>query len=239
MSLKITRPTTKNFDKPFTTDHTYEFQRFLNDNGLEPEPKKGLVTDGSIGRAYINVGGQRKLVGWYQLWIDQSVPFGRLGDYRISADQPTAIWKPEHQKKMKITKEQKEEIAQLQKEAEGVWTIGYGHTKNVQEGQVIKQEEAESMLLHELLEYCEHVEKAVKVDLTQNQFDALVSWTYNLGPSNLNRSTLLKVVNVNNMGEVPTQIKRWNKAGGKVLDGLVRRRKAEALMFEGKDWTEV
>ena len=118
MSLKITRPTTKNFDKPFTTDHTYEFQRFLNDNGLEPEPKKGLITDGSIGRAYINVGGQRKLVGWYQLWIDQSVPFGRLGDYRISADQPTAIWKPENQKRMKVTKEQKEEIAQLQKEAE-------------------------------------------------------------------------------------------------------------------------
>ncbi len=124
-------------------------------------------------------------------------------------------------------------------DAVGVWTIGYGHTKNVQEGQVIKQEEAESMLLHELLEYCDYVEKAVEVDLTQNQFDALVSWTYNLGPSNLNRSTMLKVVNANNMGEVPTQIKRWNKAGGKVLDGLVRRRKAEALMFEGKNWAEV
>ena len=124
-------------------------------------------------------------------------------------------------------------------DAVGVWTIGYGHTKNVQEGQVIKQEEAESMLLHELLEYCDYVEKAVEVDLTQHQFDALVSWTYNLGPTNLNRSTMLKVVNANNMGEVPTQIKRWNKAGGKVLDGLVRRRKAEALMFEGKDWTEV
>jgi len=124
-------------------------------------------------------------------------------------------------------------------DAVGVWTIGYGHTKNVQEGQVIKQEEAESMLLHELLEYCDHVEKAVEVDLTQHQFDALVSWTYNLGPTNLNRSTMLKVVNANNMGEVPIQIKRWNKAGGKVLDGLVRRRKAEALMFEGKDWTEV
>ena len=118
MSLKITRPTTKNFDKPFTTDYQYEFQRFLNDNGLEPEPKKGLVIDGSIGRAFINVGGQRKLVGWYQLWIDQSGPFGRLGDYRISADQPTAIWKPENQKRMKVTKEQKAEIAQLQKEAE-------------------------------------------------------------------------------------------------------------------------
>ncbi len=124
-------------------------------------------------------------------------------------------------------------------DAVGVWTIGYGHTKNVQEGQVIKQEEAESMLLHELLEYCDYVEKAVEVDLTQNQFDALVSWTYNLGPNNLNRSTMLKVVNANNMGEVPTQIKRWNKAGGKVLDGLVRRRKAEALMFEGKNWAEV
>ena len=118
MSLKITRPTTKNFDKPFTTDYLYEFERFLNDNGLEPEPKKGLVADGSIGRAYINVGGQRKLVGWYQLWIDQSVPFGRLGDYRIAADQPTAIWKPENQQRMKITKEQKEEIKELQRQAE-------------------------------------------------------------------------------------------------------------------------
>ena len=118
MSLKITRPTTKNFDKPFTTDYLYEFERFLNENGLEPEPKKGLVADGSIGRAYINVGGQRKLVGWYQLWIDQSVPFGRLGDYRIAADQPTAIWKPENQQRMKITKEQKEEIKELQRQAE-------------------------------------------------------------------------------------------------------------------------
>jgi lysozyme len=124
-------------------------------------------------------------------------------------------------------------------DAVGVWTIGYGHTKNVHEGQVIKQKEAESMLVHELLEYCHHVEKALEVELTQNQFDALVSWTYNLGPTNLNRSTMLKVVNANNMSEVPTQIKRWNKAGGKILDGLVRRRKAEALMFEGKDWTEV
>lgn len=124
-------------------------------------------------------------------------------------------------------------------DAVGVWTIGYGHTKNVHEGQVIKQKEAESMLVHELLEYCHHVEKALEVELTQNQFDALVSWTYNLGPTNLNRSTMLKVINANNMSEVPTQIKRWNKAGGKILDGLVRRRKAEALMFEGKDWTEV
>jgi putative DNA primase/helicase len=119
VTLKITRPNKKkNFDTPFSTDYINQFSQFLADHGLEPDPKKGLIADGSIGRAYINVGGQRKLVGWYQLWVDQSVPFGRLGDYRNSADQPTAIWKPENQERRKITKEQKQEIAELQKQAE-------------------------------------------------------------------------------------------------------------------------
>ena len=117
MSLKITRPT-KNFDRPLTTDYQVEFTSFLSDNGLEPEPQKGLVADGTIGRAYINVGGKRKLVGWYQLWLDQSVPYGRLGDYRVSADSPTAIWKPENRKRQTLTKEERQEIADLQKQAE-------------------------------------------------------------------------------------------------------------------------
>jgi|TARA_R100000084_G_C4606900_1_gene126075 lysozyme len=124
-------------------------------------------------------------------------------------------------------------------DAVGVWTIGYGHTKDVKEGMTISKEQADNMLLNELDEYCEHVEKAVKVKLEQCQFDALVSWTYNLGPTNLNNSTMLKVLNKEMYDEVPTQIKRWNKAGGKVLQGLVRRREAEALLFQGKDWTEV
>jgi len=123
--------------------------------------------------------------------------------------------------------------------AAGVWTIGYGHTKDVKEGEVITKEEAESMLVHELQEYCNDVDIAVKVDLKQNEFDALVSWTYNLGPTNLNSSTMLRVLNEGKHDDVPTQIKRWNKAGGEVLKGLVRRRNAEALMFEGKDWSEV
>ena len=119
MTLKITRPSKpKNFSTPFTTDYLHQFSQFLAEHGLEPDPKKGLIADGSIGRAYINVGGQRKLVGWYQLWTDQSVPFGRLGDYRVSADQPTAIWKPENSQRRRITKKQKEEIAELQKQAE-------------------------------------------------------------------------------------------------------------------------
>ena len=122
--------------------------------------------------------------------------------------------------------------------AAGVWTIGYGHTKDVKEGNSITKEEAESMLVHELQEYCSDVDIAVKVDL-QNEFDALVSWTYNLGPTNLNSSTMLRVLNEGKHDEVPAQMKRWNKASGQVKEGLIRRREAEALMFEGKDWSEI
>ena len=73
----------------------------------------------------------------------------------------------------------------------------------------------------------------------QHQFDALVAWTYNLGPSNLNSSTMLSVLNDKQYNKVPSEMKRWNKAGGEILDGLVRRREAESLLFEGKDWYEV
>ena len=103
MSLKITGPT-KNKSKPFTKDYISQFRDFLANNGYEPDPKKGLVTDGSVGRAYINIGNQRKLVGWYQAWLDQSSPFGRIGDYRVSADQPTATWKPENSQNYRMTK---------------------------------------------------------------------------------------------------------------------------------------
>jgi lysozyme len=123
--------------------------------------------------------------------------------------------------------------------AAGVWTIGYGHTKDVKEGNFITKEDAESMLVHELQEYCSDVDIAVKVDLKQNEFDSLVSWTYNLGPTNLNSSTMLRVLNEGKHDEVPAQMKRWNKASGQVKEGLIRRREAEALMFEGKDWSEI
>jgi lysozyme len=121
----------------------------------------------------------------------------------------------------------------------GVWTIGYGHTKGVEEGMTITKAQAEDMLLEELVEYEDAVKNAVTISLDQCMFDALVSWTYNLGPSNLNASTMLKVLNAGDYDGVPAQIKRWNKAGGKVLEGLIRRREAEALLFEGKDWSNV
>ena len=121
----------------------------------------------------------------------------------------------------------------------GVWTIGYGHTKDVEEGDTISKDQAEEMLVEELHEYENYVNEYVNVALSQNQFDALVSWVYNLGPANLKSSTMLKVLNEGKYEDVPYQMKRWNKAGGKVLDGLVRRREAEALLYQGREWYEI
>jgi len=115
--------------------------------------------------------------------------------------------------------------------AAGVWTIGYGHIKGVTPESVITQEQAEQMLVEELNEYEGYINDMVTTPLSQNQFDALVSWVYNLGGGNLKASTLLKVVNQGDFDGVPAQIMRWNKAGGKVLEGLTRRRQAEADLF--------
>ena len=109
----------------------------------------------------------------------------------------------------------------------GVWTIGYGHTKGVYDGMTITQDQAEQMLLSELEEYEGYIENMVTVPLTQNQFDALVVWVYNLGPTNFKNSTLLKELNAGNYNAAGQEITRWNKAGGKVLAGLVKRREAE------------
>ena len=113
----------------------------------------------------------------------------------------------------------------------GVWTIGYGHTKDVWEDRLIIKSTADRLLAEDLAEFEEYVNTLVKVPLTQNQFDALVSWTFNLGPTNLTESTLLKKLNAGDYDAVPDEIRRWNKAVGEVLEGLVRRREAEAALF--------
>tara|TARA_Y100001951_G_C11261875_1_gene253002 strand:- start:782 stop:1237 length:456 start_codon:yes stop_codon:yes gene_type:complete len=127
--------------------------------------------------------------------------------------------------------------------AAGVWTIGYGSTNGIEEGMKISQERADMLLLEDVEIFEEAVNELVKVPLEQNQYDALVTWTFNLGPTNLKNSTLLKVLNNKEYENVPEQIKRWNKATvngeRQVLEGLVRRREAEALLFEGKEWHEV
>ena len=123
--------------------------------------------------------------------------------------------------------------------AAGVLTIGYGSTKGVKEGDTITQEQADELLLHEMSEYEGYINEMVTTDLKQNQFDSLVSWVFNLGPANLKASTMLKVLNLGNLEGVPEQMKRWNIANGKTLDGLIRRREAEALLFENKEWHKV
>ena len=113
----------------------------------------------------------------------------------------------------------------------GVWTIGYGHTKTAHEDKLIIKSTADKLLAEDLAEFEKYVDSLVTVDLNQNQFDALIAWTFNLGPGNLIESTMLKVLNEGKYDEVPYQMKRWNKAGGEVLEGLVRRREAEAALF--------
>ena len=120
-----------------------------------------------------------------------------------------------------------------------VWTLGYGHTQGLAEGASCSEEEAEIILVNALKEFETYVNALVDVELDQNQFDALVAWTFNLGPTNLRTSTLLKKLNAGEYNDVPSEIKRWNRAGGQVLDGLIRRREAEALLFAGEQWENV
>ncbi|MBR8502031.1 lysozyme [Enterobacter asburiae] len=118
----------------------------------------------------------------------------------------------------------------------GVWTIGYGWTqpvdgKPIRAGMTIKQETAERLLKTGLVSYEIDVSRLVKVSLTQGQFDALVSFTYNLGARSLSTSTLLRKLNAGDYAGAADEFLRWNKAGGKVLNGLTRRREAELALF--------
>ena len=98
--------------------------------------------------------------------------------------------------------------------AAGVWTIGFGSIKGVKQGDTITQEEADNLLLHEMDEYEGYINDAVNVDLNQNQFDALVSWVFNLGPSNLSSSTLLTKINNKDWDDVPDEIRNtYDKLG--------------------------
>lgn len=111
----------------------------------------------------------------------------------------------------------------------GIWTIGYGHTP-ASPGQIISLVQADDLLTHDVARFEEAVNDLVSVPLTQGQFDALVSFAYNLGEARLRDSTLLRKLNAGDR-TAPSEFGRWVHADGKVLPGLVRRRAAEAQMF--------
>lgn len=114
-------------------------------------------------------------------------------------------------------------------------TIGWGTTvidgRKVRVGERITVEKAQELFDKDLAKFENYVRDLVTVPLTQPQFDALVSFVYNLGPTNFKKSTLLKYINQGKVKEAQAQFLRWNRAGGKVLRGLTRRRLAEAVLF--------
>jgi lysozyme len=121
----------------------------------------------------------------------------------------------------------------------GIPTIGYGTTiidgDAVQMGATISEDEANDYLIADLEASENFVNKLVTQPLTQPQFDACVSFVYNLGPGNFRKSTLLRMINNGDIESAQPQFLRWNRAGGNVLRGLTRRRLAEATLFGPMD----
>lgn len=118
----------------------------------------------------------------------------------------------------------------------GVWSIGFGTTAypngvRVKQGDRCTLEQANSFFQYDLKCFEKAVKEAVTVPLSQNQFDALVSLAYNIGSNAFKNSTLLKYLNALAYQEAADQFLVWNKGGGKVLKGLVRRREAERALF--------
>jgi lysozyme len=113
----------------------------------------------------------------------------------------------------------------------GVPTIGYGHTHGVTMGMTCTQEQAQQWLQQDVQIAVQAVNKMATVPLTQQQFDALVDFTFNLGTGSLQHSTLLRLLNAGDYHGAAGEFEKWDKAGGKVLPGLLKRRKAERDMF--------
>lgn len=123
------------------------------------------------------------------------------------------------------------------------WTIGWGHTgPDVHPGMTITQDQADALFLRDLQHFERDVEFLVKVPITQSQFDALVSFSYNVGsdidddtiPEGLGDSTLLRKLNAGDYAGAANEFPKWNKQGHQVLDGLTKRRNAEKAMFLSK-----
>jgi lysozyme len=112
-----------------------------------------------------------------------------------------------------------------------VWTIGYGHTEDVKEGDTCTQGQADDWLKSDLASRELQVEKLVTVKLNENEFSALVSLLFNIGYGNLRKSGLLMLLNKGNYNEAAFKFKEYNKQKGIVLNGLTKRRTEESLLF--------
>jgi lysozyme len=111
-------------------------------------------------------------------------------------------------------------------------TIGYGHTRNVHLGMTCTQEQAEQWLLEDLQLAEDNVNQHVRVQITQGEFDALVDLVFNIGSGNFQHSTLLKLLNSGDYKAAAKEFERWDRVGGTVSTGLLRRRSAEEQEFD-------
>ena|ERR1700744_1602830 len=116
-------------------------------------------------------------------------------------------------------------------DSSGTWTIGVGHTKDVKEGQSATAEQIDRWLREDLKAAETAISSYVKVPLTQNQFDALCSLVFNIGPGNFKSSTVLRMLNLGGYAQAAEAFLMWDRAAGRVVDGLSNRRLAEKLMF--------
>lgn len=117
----------------------------------------------------------------------------------------------------------------------GVWTIGYGHTRGVKQGDIMPKARALEILRRDLQEAGDTVNRLVTVPLTQGQYDALCCFVFNLGARNFRNSTLLRKLNNQDYKGAADEFLRWTKANGRELPGLVKRRKAEKQLFLSED----
>ena len=112
------------------------------------------------------------------------------------------------------------------------WSIGYGHINGIKEGDTCTEEQATDWLATDLHRAETCIQQSVSYPLTENEFSALVSFVFNVGCGNFLGSTLCKLINDGRLDECGPQFLRWNHANGQVLDGLTKRRKAEAELFQ-------
>jgi lysozyme len=114
----------------------------------------------------------------------------------------------------------------------GVWTIGYGHTgPEVCAAMTITPEDAQALLARDVSNAAAFVNKIVQVQITQEEFDALVDFVFNLGVGSFERSTLLRLLNAGDFASAAAQFALWDRAGGAFVAGLLRRRQAETALF--------
>ena len=182
--------------------------------------------------------GYEKILGTIKIDKQNGVATARIGDYFVKFDFGSAAerknvsqLKPS-ENSVEIIKKHESYRSKAYQCPSGVWTIGYGHTKGVRKGQTITRAQGEAYFQQDLQNAVNIVRKYVKVPLTQNEFDALVSFVFNVGEGNFKNSTMLKKINAREYEAAAAEFPKWNKGDGKVLQGLVTRRREEKGLFE-------